>query len=219
MTTPKYPEAAFLATMTASVTHEVRNVLAIIKESAGLLDDMALLFEKRGTLDREKLSRTVTRIDEQVKRGAGILSNLNHLSHTLDQDRCTVQLDTEVDRLVLLIQRLAGKRGQSVGLGSCSTETVTVCALHLHMALFSALELFMEALPADSVISLSVRREAHGPMVELAISTDGGKPDNLDIDEGRWTTLTTLTESLPATLEGPGQGFLARVHFPTTNQG
>lgn len=37
MKASQHPEAAFLAAMTASATHEVRNVLAIIKESAGLV--------------------------------------------------------------------------------------------------------------------------------------------------------------------------------------
>ena len=44
MKTEKYPEAAFLSAMTASTTHEARNVLAIIKESAGLVEDLVQVY-------------------------------------------------------------------------------------------------------------------------------------------------------------------------------
>lgn len=47
MKSSKYPEAAFLSAMTASATHEVRNVLAIIKESAGLVDDLIQVYGTR----------------------------------------------------------------------------------------------------------------------------------------------------------------------------
>ena len=49
------------------------DVLAIIKESAGLIEDMVHVFGKKGTLDPEKVYRAVDRIDGQVKRGADLL--------------------------------------------------------------------------------------------------------------------------------------------------
>ena len=82
MTTERYPEAAFLSAMTASTTHEARNVLAIIKESAGLVEDLVQMYGTRGNLDREKVDRALKRIDLQVKRGADLLTTLNRLAHT-----------------------------------------------------------------------------------------------------------------------------------------
>jgi signal transduction histidine kinase len=114
MRASQYPEAAFLAGMTASATHEVRNVLAIIKESAGLIEDMLLLRSKKGTLDGEKVTRAVHRIDAQVKRGAELLTNLNRLSHSLDQDMATVDLHREVEQIVFLCDRLARRKGQKL---------------------------------------------------------------------------------------------------------
>jgi len=84
MRASQHPEAAFLATMTASATHEVRNVLAIIKESAGLIEDLMHVCAKRGTLDQEKVARAVHRIESHVQRGADLLTNLNRLSRLFD---------------------------------------------------------------------------------------------------------------------------------------
>ena len=168
MKASQHPEAAFLATMTASATHEVRNVLAIIKESAGLIEDMVHVFGKRGTLDREKVYRTVDRIDAQVKRGADLLTNLNRLSHTLDLDLATVELNTEVEQVAFLSQRFARKKGHRVVAQLMEGEAHTVVhPLHLHMALFAAMECCLEELPDGAAITLSVGIRDGSPIVEF----------------------------------------------------
>ena len=70
MSTPENPEAAFMAKITASTTHEIRNVLAIVKESAGLVEDVIHSLAPRGLPNQDKLLRAVGRIDAQVSRGA-----------------------------------------------------------------------------------------------------------------------------------------------------
>jgi hypothetical protein len=41
--------------MTASISHEIKNVMAIINESAGLLEDYSLMAEKGMPIDPERL--------------------------------------------------------------------------------------------------------------------------------------------------------------------
>ena len=48
------PEAAFLSEVTAGATHELRNVLAIIKESGGLIGDLVRLHPNGESLDQER---------------------------------------------------------------------------------------------------------------------------------------------------------------------
>ena len=164
MKASRHPEAAFLATMTASATHEVRNVLAIIKESAGLIEDMIHVFAKKGILDNEKVFRAVDRIDTQVRRGADLLTNLNRLSHALDSDLATVDLNAEVEQVVFLSQRFARKRGHRVVARLMEGEARTlVHPLHLHMALFAAMECCLEELPDGAAITLSVGGEPEAP--------------------------------------------------------
>ena len=82
--------------MTASATHEVRNVLAIIKESAGLVDDLVQVQGSHGRLDPEKIRGALDRINAQVRRGADLLTHLNRLAHTLDEDISRVEMNQEV---------------------------------------------------------------------------------------------------------------------------
>ncbi len=216
MKASKHPEAAFLATMTASATHEVRNVLAIIKESAGLVEDMVHVFAKRGSLDKEKVFRAVDRIDSQVRRGADLLTNLNRLSHTLDSDLATVDLKSEVEQVAFLSQRFARKRGHRILASPGDVEAVTLIhPLHLHMALFAAMECCMEELPDGAAIDLSVGVQDGHPYVDFQGVASDGRVLAGPSDGEAWACARKWTDSLGAELERSRTGFGIRIIFPS----
>jgi hypothetical protein len=218
MRASRHPEAAFLAVMTASATHEVRNVLAIIKESAGLVGDMVQLFGRRGTLDQEKVLRAIDRIDTQVKRGADLLTNLNRLSHTLDQDTSQVELGQEVEQSVYLVQRFARRKGQRVVARERSSQLfATLSALHLQMVLFAALECCMEELPEGALLTVGAGEGeggTGGPQVEFVGSWEGDAPAPGAGDPTSWRSLENEAASLGARAERGGEGFVIRILFP-----
>ena len=215
MKASQHPEAAFLAAMTGSATHEVRNVLAIIKESAGLIEDMVHVFGKKGTLDPEKVYRAVDRIDVQVKRGADLLTNLNRLSHTLDSEEARVDLSHEVEQAAFLSQRFARKKGHRVvAQTSDSPVRVTVHPLHLHMALFSAMECCIEALPDGAAISLSVGTSGGCPVVEFKGSVEDGTVVAGPPCGESWDCAQLWTDALGAKVDRPESGFGIRILFP-----
>jgi hypothetical protein len=85
-------EMAFLAKITASVTHEIANSLAIILESAGLLSDILSLSQEGDFPHREKFQRVLGNINDQVKRGVDISSRLNQFAHSMDEPLAEVNL-------------------------------------------------------------------------------------------------------------------------------
>ena len=89
MGVPEDRDAAFVAKITAGATHEIRNVLAIIKESAGLVTDVIHSLGGRPLSNPDKVVRAVGRIDAQVSRGAALLAearrSLFRASPTADQ--------------------------------------------------------------------------------------------------------------------------------------
>ena len=214
MKTSENPEAAFLAIMTASATHEVRNVLAIIKESAGLIEDMMWACRNKGVLDEEKVSRTVDRIDAQVKRGAELLTNLNRLSHTLDQDLATVDLNEEIHLLAYLSQRLARKSGCQIRAEPGDREVnATVHPLRLHMALFTALECCLDRFPEGVSVALRACEHEGRPSVDVVgISSEAlHSPDIRSAKD--WESLSNLLRTLDAEVEATAAGAGFRILF------
>jgi len=219
MTPSKYPEAAFLAAMTASATHEVRNVLAIIKESAGLVDDLVQVHGERGDLDPEKVRRALERIGLQVRRGADLLTHLNRLAHTLDQDRSTVEMSQEVEQLAFLSQRFARQKGQKVEVevGDAGPPLV-LNALHLHMALSKAMQCCLEELPEGQTVKVGVREEGGAVAVEFRRG-DGDLLPALPGPWPGWPELEELAGSLGARVERGPRDYGIRILFSREPRG
>jgi signal transduction histidine kinase len=214
MRSSPHPEAAFLAAMTASATHEVRNVLAIIKESAGLIQDLAELSNTRGSLDQDKVRRAVDRIEAQVRRGADILTNLNRLAHTLDESTSTVDLTEEVEQLVFLSQRFARKKGLLVEVGSSSGPCLHATdPLLLHMGLFAAMECCVAELPEGARLTVAVQVGPEGKSVEFRGEAEGGGILATTEDPEGWGHLQRLMTRLGSTARRFGEGYGIRILF------
>ncbi len=215
----KHPEADFLADVTASATHEVRNVLAIIKESAGLIDDMVLLCQKRGTLDPEKVQRAIDRIDLQVKRGADLLTGLNRLSHTLDSETAMVDLNREVEQAAFMSQRSARKKGLELQVAaSDASGGVRLHHLYLHMVLHSILRYCFDQLREGMVVEMKPRLDRGMALVEFS-AMETGAPVPLRRDGEAWDSTRQWIHSMGASLTGSESGAGLLLSFPETAGG
>lgn len=72
----------FFGNMTASISHEIKNALAIINENAGLLGDLVLMAEKGRPLDPVRLATVSEKIRAQVQRADAIIRRLNRFAHS-----------------------------------------------------------------------------------------------------------------------------------------
>ena len=103
-------EIGFMGKVTASLSHEIKNTLAIINESAGLMGD---LLRKDAPEDWPSFSRfndLLVSIEEQVQRSADIVKRLNQFAHSMDKSLADVDLNETVRQTVLLAQRFATLR-------------------------------------------------------------------------------------------------------------
>jgi hypothetical protein len=186
--------------MTASATHEVRNVLAIIKETAGLIGDMVHLQSEGGRLDHEKVLRSVSRVDAQVKRGADILSALNRLSHSLDYDLRSLGVVEELEQIVFMSERFARKRRQSMKWGDTDNDAqIQAHPLHFQMALFAVLNRCLEDLPEGSEILAGVNTAGTDVTVEFRVDSKSQPEGALDATTP-WTDEEALVSEVGGTL-------------------
>lgn len=100
----------FFGKMTASISHEIKNVMAIINESAGLLEDYSLMAEKGMPIDPERLKVVSDRIAAQIRRANGIATNLNSLAHSVDEFQKSVDIRETLELAVGLTGRFADMR-------------------------------------------------------------------------------------------------------------
>jgi len=97
----------FFGKMSASISHEIKNALAIINESAGLLEDLSLRAEKGIPVEPERLKQQSGSIMKQVRRMDGIIQNMNKFAHSIDDPVKTIDLVQMVTLVVDLSSRFA----------------------------------------------------------------------------------------------------------------
>ena len=82
----------FFSRMTVLVTHEVKNVLAIINQITGLLEDLMLIPERESHLSPEQMHRLAETIRVQIERVDGIVTRMNGFAHSADRSLDSVDL-------------------------------------------------------------------------------------------------------------------------------
>jgi hypothetical protein len=154
-------ESAFMGTITAGVTHEMKNVLAIVKESAGLMEDLLSLTNESEFSHKEKFFRVLGNIGQQVARGVELSTRLNRFAHSADSPSAQLDLNETVQDVVFLSQRFARVKGAAINAELYERPLLQVSnSLKLQMALFGSLMLLVDL--AGSGAKITLRPEVLG---------------------------------------------------------
>lgn len=175
----------FQGRVTASVTHELKNVFATISERAGLLRDLVELAEMGRPLDLAKLRRCSDVIVGEVKRGFGVVENLNAFAHSTDEPVAEVDLG----EVVALVARLASYLSSSRAVKLDGLETpgprVTTRPLLLEDLVYRALVHVFEGTERDGSIGVSAETTSDGAWIVLSGLEPGVAEGFLDGDVTR----------------------------------
>jgi len=155
----KRKEVAFFGKITAGITHEIKNVLAIIQESSGLMEDILDVTENGTFSHKDKFIKSLNRIHRQIQRGIDITSRLNRFAHSPDQCPASLDLNEIAEHMVLLASRFA--RLKNVVLESSPSNPpliITSDPVFLEMALFESIEILLNVVDSGGKIMLSPRK-------------------------------------------------------------
>jgi len=158
----------FFGRISASISHEIKNVLAIVNENAGLLEDLTLLADRGKPLDPARLKMMAAAIKKQVGRADGILKNMNRLAHSIDQTISTVNLDQTIELVIALTARFAAMRGVKVDLQlPVSRLTISTAPFYLLNLLCLCLDLSMSASGDEKRVELVVEESENSVRIRF----------------------------------------------------
>lgn len=148
----------FFSEMTASVSHEIKNCLAIMNESAGLLQDLVMLNRKGTSLDPDRLDRIGGQIAGQVRRADTIVKNLNSFAHSADIPEKSVELNDILSLSTALTQRFAVNRGISLNLQPATEEIlITTHPFFLLYGIWRCLDFAMTTAGNEKTVTILPR--------------------------------------------------------------
>ncbi|MCD6586731.1 MAG: hypothetical protein J7K96_13320 [Desulfobacteraceae bacterium] len=116
---------AFYSKVSASISHEIKNSLAVLNESAGYLEDVTLMAKKGMNVNMERLESLAGTMLKQVQRSNAIVNNMNRLAHSLDDPASQIDLNPLLELMISLSERTTVTRGFKVSAAS-SDAAVTI---------------------------------------------------------------------------------------------
>ena len=147
----------FFGRISASISHEIKNVLAIVNENAGLLEDLTLLADRGKPLDPARLKMMAAAVKRQVDRADVIIKNMNRLAHSIDQTITTVDLDQTIELIIALTARFAAMQGVKVDLQlPANPLSISTAPFYLTNLLCLCLDFSMSASGDEKRIELVV---------------------------------------------------------------
>ncbi len=153
-------ELAFFGTITASVSHELNNVLSIINEYAGLLDDLISADNKGIPIENGKIKKIALNIAEQINREQKIIKLLNRFAHRVDTPIIQFNLIDLVQDIIRLSQRFASLKKVSLEY-TPSQESISITnnPFGVQHAIFSCLNLALDFSNTDDIITTLLDEE------------------------------------------------------------
>lgn len=74
----------FFGSVNASISHELKNIFAIISETAGFLNDLTQLSKQGKPFDLSLLENCSNSIAEEIERGFDVIRRMNQFAHSVD---------------------------------------------------------------------------------------------------------------------------------------
>ena len=99
----------FTAEMTTSITHELKNKLAVVNENAGLIQDLLFMGKQGRAVDMERFETISQKIQEQVRLADTIIKKLNGFAQSMEESETETDVAQALKSVLSLTAHLIEK--------------------------------------------------------------------------------------------------------------
>jgi nitrogen-specific signal transduction histidine kinase len=157
----------FIGKIIAGFTHEVKNYLAIIKESAGLIEDLITL-GKDTESDSGQYLEIIRSIEEQIEKTNILYRYLNRFAHRMDDQLATFNINESLEELTALVTRFANQNKITIEKDFHeSMPSIYSNPSLLQLVVYTALEEKIRHLDKNSKISIQTGIDENSVKIRL----------------------------------------------------
>jgi len=168
----------FFGKMSASISHEIKNIMAIINENAGLLEDLTVMAEKGMPIDPERLKTQAGRIMKQIRRGDDIIKGMNRFAHSVDDPLRRADLNDTLGLMAALSGRFASMRGITLELEPPSSQVpMTTHPFFLQNLIWLCLDFAMGSTGTGKTVALRAEKIETGAKIRFSKLLDLAKAE------------------------------------------
>jgi len=171
-------DLVFFGQVNASISHELKNILAIISEAAGLLQDLTEMATMGQKIEFEMLKTCSRDIVEEIQRGFATIKQMNTFSHSVDVPLKSVNLIEVLDLMINLAGFLSFAGKVRFDAPQEEASMVSTCPFRLQNLVYQTLVFAFKSVGTDGEIQIAVHRETNnGARIAFSgLGTNGGLP-------------------------------------------
>jgi signal transduction histidine kinase len=154
-------DLAFFGKVNASISHELNNILAIISEAAGLLQDLTGMVAKGQKIELEMLKTCSQDIVEEIQRGFTTIKQMNAFSHSVDVPLKSVNLIEVLEMMINLAGFLSFASNVRFDPPQEEASIVSTCPFRLQNLVYHTLVFAFKSVGVDGEIQVAVHRETN----------------------------------------------------------
>jgi len=159
----------FLGEVAASASHDLNNVVSVIEQTAGLLEDLLLPGAEGTSVSKEQLEKIAEKLNRQARRGAVIIKHLKDLACDAGTPEREFDAAAALETAAALSRRLAERRKISLDVRSGGAPVIVRgSAFRFQQALRSAIKEAVAGAPEGGALTLSVEKRGDGVAVGVA---------------------------------------------------
>lgn len=168
------PDVAFFGRINASISHEIKNILAIISETSGLLNDLSELAQKGQAIDTNMIKTCSRDIEEEIQRGFATIKEMNRFSHSVDQTIADVSPVDLVTRMVNIGSYLSYSSKVKINAPDDADLEISTCPFRLQQLIYGTLVYLFQMEGPEGEIEVSVQRQNQGD-VKISFTSSGAR--------------------------------------------
>jgi len=158
----------FFGEITALLSHDLKNVLSIINENAGLLEDFSLMAADGNPIDPERLGMVAAKIRRQVRRADEMIKRLNQVGHSADRPQGAVNLTDLVELVCALASRKAAQKAVSLSVTQRSESVmVKTDAFTLQQLIWACIDMAICIVEASNTLEIDVKSTTQGATIRF----------------------------------------------------
>lgn len=206
----------FFGTITASTTHELRNIVATIEQVTGLLEDYVAGLEAGQGVDPQLLMNVRERIVRNTNRARSTIDRLNAFAHTVDTPVSTFDLKEALTNLLGISERLASLKKVTLVPDYPPDELIlNSYPFALQYVLFNCLRGFWDSAPENSKVKLKLAQEDGWARIEITGPAWSSHPSEDATREHLAAVLADIAGELNCSVEGDSQTFVVKIPLST----
>ena len=130
---------AFFGRVNASISHELKNIMAIISETSGLMGDLCEIAEDGGQYDPKTFKNLSASITEEIQRGFVTIKQMNRFAHSMDSFFADVKIVDLVELMLSLSSFVSYSSNVSLTLPKDKSLTISSSPFLLELLIYEAL--------------------------------------------------------------------------------